>query len=73
MLVDDDGQTPMRAGDIAIFRAGDGNGHHLVNDGSAPFTILALSRPERSLVSYPDIDLLWSQETGQKHRDGTPY
>jgi uncharacterized cupin superfamily protein len=73
LLVDDDGRTPMRTGDIAIFRAGDGNGHHLVNEGGAPFTILALSRPERSLVSYPDIDLLWSPETGDTRRDGTPY
>ena len=73
MLVDDPGRQPMTAGEVAIFRAGDGNGHHFVNESDAPFTLLALSLPEASTVRYPDIDLLWSPDTGETHRDGKPY
>lgn len=72
-LVDDDGRHPMRAGDIAVFPKGDGNGHHLINESDADCAILALGVPEASLVTYPDIDLLYSPETGEVHRDGTPY
>ena len=73
VLIDDTGRTPMRAGDIAIFRKGDGNGHHLVNESDAAFAILALSRPEASLVTYPDIDLIADPDKGALHRDGMPY
>lgn len=73
VLIDDTGRAPMHTGDIAIFRAGDGNGHHLMNESDFDLVILALSRPESSRVTYPDIDLLWSPENGETHRDGTPY
>ena len=65
--------SQMRTGDIAIYCAGDGNCLHLVNESGAPFIILALSRPERSLVAYRHIDWLCSHDTGDTHRDGTPF
>jgi uncharacterized cupin superfamily protein len=55
VLVDDGGRHPMRAGDVALFRQGDGNGHHLVNESGADLVLLAVSPPERSPVHYPDI------------------
>lgn len=73
VLIDDQGRHPMRIGDIAVFPKGDGNGHHLVNEGEDDLVLLALGVPEASLVTYPDIDLLYSPETGETHRDGTPY
>ena len=72
-LIDDDGRHPMHAGEIAVFPKNDGNGHHFINDGDADYTLLALGVPEASLVTYPDIDLLYSPETGETHRDGSPY
>lgn len=45
ILVDDAGRTPMRPGDIAVFRKNDGNGHHLINESSAPCTFVAIGRP----------------------------
>ena len=73
VLVDDDGRHPMRTGDVAVFPKGDGNGHHLVNESDADCVLLALSHKEGSLVTYSDIDLLFSPEAGETHRDGTPY
>ena len=73
ILIDDDGRHLMRTGDIAVFPKGDGNGHHLINESDADCVLLALGVPEASLVTYPDIDLLYSPETGEVHRDGTPY
>ncbi|MGN6269387.1 MAG: cupin domain-containing protein [Sphingomonas sp.] len=73
VLIDDTGRHPMRAGEIAAFPKGDGNGHHLVNESDAECVLLAISLPEASRVHYPDIDLIWSPEEGDLHRDGMPY
>lgn len=63
-LVDDDGSRAMHAGDVAVFRKGDGNAHHLRDDGDAPCVVFAVSLPERSRVHYPDIAMRWSPDAG---------
>jgi uncharacterized cupin superfamily protein len=73
VLIDDNGRQHLHVGDVAVFPKGDGNGHHLVNEGIEPTIIVAVSLPERSPAHYPDIDLLWSPEGGDQHKDGTPY
>ncbi len=73
VLVDDDGRHAMHPGDVAIFPKGDRNGHHLVNESSAPCVFVALGLPEDSPCHYPDADLLWTPEAGDTHVDGTPY
>lgn len=60
VLVDDEGRHAMTAGDVAVFPKGDGNAHHLRNEGAAPCTVLAISLPEASTVHYPDIGMRWS-------------
>lgn len=72
VLVDDSGRTPMRAGDVAVFRKGDGNGHCLVNESGAPCTFVAIGKPPVGVCHYPDIDLRYTA-TGYQHTDGTPY
>ena len=73
-LVDDQGRTPLRAGDIATFPKNDGNGHHLINEGDADCRFLALSIPEQTDCHYPDIDLhLKAGEEWYRHKDGRPY
>lgn len=73
ILVDDEGWHAMKAGDSAVFPKGDANGHKLVNESSNDLVVLAMSRPEASAVHYSDIDLIWTPEGGEQHRDGTPY
>lgn len=63
-LVDDTGARAMHAGDVAVFRKGEANAHHLRNDGDAPCVLFAVSPPERSPVHYPDIALRWSPDAG---------
>jgi uncharacterized cupin superfamily protein len=63
-LVDDAGPRPIRAGEVAIFPAGDGNAHHLRNEGTQACTFVVASRPEASPVTYPDAGMRWTPEGG---------
>lgn len=73
ILIDDKGRHGMTVGDIAVFPTGDGNGHKVVNKSGNDLVLLAVSRREASTVHYSDIDLIWTAEGGEQHRDGTPY
>jgi uncharacterized cupin superfamily protein len=74
VLVTDEGEEILRAGDCAGFKAGVANGHHLRNRSDADVLLLAIgSRNDDDVASYPDIDLRWSEATGDVHKDGTPY
>ncbi|GAB6197173.1 cupin domain-containing protein [Lysobacter xanthus] len=73
VLVDEAGEIPMRPGDVAVFRKGDGNGHCLRNDGTEDCVFVAIGRPPVGACHYPDIDLEFSGDGGYTHRDGTPY
>lgn len=76
VLVDDHGETVLRAGDCAAFPAGDGNGHKLENRSGAEVVLLEVGsrRPDHDRVDYPDIDMTYTGgEAHYRHRDGTPY
>lgn len=66
VLVEDGGETPMMPGDIATFKAGAPDGHHLQNRSAAAATFLAIGcdRDETDECHYPDIDMFWSEATG---------
>ena len=72
-LIEDDGETVLRAGDCASFAKGTGNGHHMINRSSAMAVYLEVgSRVEADMPAYPDDDLAWSAEREQyTHKDGT--
>lgn len=73
VLVEDDGETTMRAGDVAAWRAGVQNGHHLVNRTGSDCSFIAIGTGERAKGgSYSDIDMTFDEE-GYYHKDGTPY
>ena len=74
-LVDDDGETVLRAGDCAAFPKDVENGHHLINKSSAPAMCLEIgTRLANDFTDYPDIDMQFDPESGWfQHRDGTPY
>jgi uncharacterized cupin superfamily protein len=77
-LVTDAGETKLRPGMCAGFKAGSGNAHHLVNRGDTDAVFLEIGdRQPGDTVVYPDDDLgrALSAE-GRRifvHRDGTPY
>jgi len=76
VLVTDEGEQVLRAGDCAGFPAGAPNGHHLQNRSDAEAVILEVGsrRPDEDGCDYPDIDLMVaSGESGYRHKDGAPY
>ena len=74
VLVEEDGETLMRAGDCAAFPKGVPNGHHLVNRSGSPCTFVAIGKPAASDCHYPDIDLHLDGPTQRYMRkDGTEY
>ena len=74
VLVEDDGETVLRTGDIATWPKGVRNGHHLQNRSDADCSLLAVSAgdAENDWGEYPDIDLQFSGDA-YLHKDGTPY
>jgi len=74
-LVEDDGETPLKAGECAAFPKGTGNGHHLQNRSSAIAVYLEVgSRQPDDLTTCSDIDMKSSNADGRfVHKDGTPY
>jgi uncharacterized cupin superfamily protein len=72
ILIEDEGETVMRAGDCAAFPKGAANGHHLVNRSGSDCVFLAIGNSGGS-CNYPDVDLRWNAEGHFSRKDGTPY
>jgi len=74
-LIEDDGQTLLRAGDCAAFPKGTGNGHHMINRSGAMAVYLEVgSRNPADLTTCSDIDLKSAAADGRfVHKDGRPY
>ena len=75
VLVEDDKETILHAGDCAAFPKDVPNGHHLVNRGSGDCIFLAMDAPRtEGDCHYPDIDLLWDNAAQiYRHKDGKAY
>ena len=74
-LVEDGGETVLRAGDCAAFAKSSGNGHHLINRSAVMALYLEVgSRHPDDLTTCSDIDMMSSNADGRfLHKDGTPY
>ncbi len=73
VLVQDAGETVMRAGDAAAFPMGDPDGHHLLNrsDAEAKFLVVG-TRAEDDVCTYSDIDMKFDKAVGRfTRRDGS--
>lgn len=75
VLVEDAGETLLRAGDSATFPKGTGNGHHMINRSPSVAIYLEVgSRDRQDLTTCSDIDLKSANADGRfVHKDGTPY
>ena len=75
VLVEEEGETTLRAGDCAVFPKDVPNGHHLVNRSERNCTFLAFDcQYGEGDCHYPDADLHWNMaEERYTHKDGTPY
>ena len=74
VLHEDEGETLLRAGDIAAWAAGVANGHRLENRSAADCVFVAISGGDRDADYgvYPDIDMVFGPD-GYARKDGTPY
>lgn len=76
-LVTDEGKTQLAAGMCAGFKAGTGNGHHLINETTQDALYLEIGdRTAGDEASYPDDDLRAVMVEGKwqfTHKDGRGY
>lgn len=80
VLVEDTGETILRAGEAAGFRAGVPVGHTIVNRSAGPAVYLEIgTRVEADVVTYTDprVDMMGTKEKGgpwrMTRRDGSPF
>jgi uncharacterized cupin superfamily protein len=73
----DEGRSTLSPGMCAGFKAGNGNGHRLINETSEEVVYLEVGdRSPGDEGSYPDDDLKAALVDGNwkfTHKDGTPY
>ena len=73
VLIEDEGRTPMRVGNMAVWPKGVRNGHHLVNESDQPCRFVAFGGVKCTGGGYSDIDMLFTADGSYVHKDGTPY
>jgi len=73
VLVEDEGRTPVRPGDILAWPAGVANGHHLVNESDSPCRFVVVGGGSAKGGGYSDIDMIFTPEGDYRRKDGKPY
>jgi uncharacterized cupin superfamily protein len=77
VLIEDAGETLLKRGDAAGFKANVRNGHHLVNKSKSDAVLLEIgTRSKNERAEYADIDMqVIRDESGFRylHKDGEPY
>ena len=77
VLIEDDGETVLKSGDAAGFKANVRNGHHLVNKSNSDAVYLEIgTRAQHERAEYPDVDLLVIRDdkgARYTHKNGKPY
>ena len=73
VLAEDEGETILRAGDIAAWPKGTGNGHHLRNESDADCAFIVVGGGTNTGGGYSDIDMLFTPEGRYVHKDGSTY
>ena len=77
VLCEDNGETVLKPGDAAGWKAGTPNGHCLINRSSRDAVYLEIgTRAKHDKAEYPDIDMrVERDENGARytHKSGAPY
>lgn len=72
VLIEEESETVLRAGDMAAWAAGVENGHHLVNRSESDCSFVCLSAGTVTHGGYPDIDMIFTDK-GFFRRDGSAF
>jgi uncharacterized cupin superfamily protein len=76
VLIENEGETVLRPGNAAGFKAGVANGHQLINRSPRDAVYLEIgTRAARDHVEYPDVDLVYDKDNELRltHKSGEPY
>ncbi len=75
VLIEDDGETLLLAGDAAAFPKGTGNGHHMINRSDRDAIYLEVgSRQLEDVTTCSDVDIMSANADGRfVHKNGVPY
>jgi len=75
VLVEDGGETLLRAGECAAFAKNSGDGHHMINRGDVDAVYLEVGARHRDdITTCSDIDMKSANADGRfTRKDGTPY
>jgi uncharacterized cupin superfamily protein len=77
VLVEDGGETVLKPGDTAAWKAGVANGHCLLNRSERDAVFIEVgTRSSSELVHYSDIDMLMTRDHKSfrcTHKNGEPY
>ncbi|TWF51957.1 cupin domain-containing protein [Neorhizobium alkalisoli] len=75
VLVEDEGETLLRAGDCAAFPKNTGNGHHMINRSTTVAVYIEIgSRQHEDMTTCSDIDMKSANADGRfVHKDGSSY
>lgn len=77
VLIEDEGETILKPGDAAAFKANSRNGHQLINKSSNDAVYLEIgTRSKYERVEYSDVDMLVISDDDSArytHKDGKPY
>jgi uncharacterized cupin superfamily protein len=72
-LVTNEGESVLKPGMVAGFRAGVANGHHLTNRSNAVARVLEVgTRTAEETAHYPDISMMYREGEGYLSADGRP-
>jgi uncharacterized cupin superfamily protein len=77
VLVEDDGETVLKPGDAAAWKANVANGHCLINRSSRDALVLEVgTRAPAERAHYSDIDMMVTRDgksARYTHKNGEPY
>ena len=77
VLVENSGETVLKPGEAAGFKANSRDGHHLVNKSNRDAVYLEIgTRSKHERAEYPDVDMrIVRDDAGARytHKDGKPY
>ncbi len=73
VLVEDDGRSVLRPGDIAAWPKGTGVGHHLINESDSDCSFVVVGGGTNRGGGYSDIDMMFTADNRYGHKDGSPY
>ena len=73
VLVEDDGRSVLRPGDIAAWPKGTGVGHHLINESDSDCSFVVVGGGTNTGGGYSDIDMMFTADNRYVHKDGSPY